>query len=238
MTPRQRLAELAGQARAAAAMLADCGYRQVALSSRSRDRISGWGDGSAAPVPAAETLESVRADLGDCRRCKLAQSRRQIVFGEGAADARLVFVGEGPGGDEDRQGRPFVGAAGQLLTRIIAAMGLSRDDVYICNIIKCRPPSNRNPEPDEIRACLPFLHRQIAALRPAYICALGSVAARTLLGTDQSISRLRGQFHSFQGIAVMPTFHPAFLLRNPDRKREVWEDVQQVMGAMGLTRPQ
>lgn len=237
MTPRQRLAELTGQARAAATVLAESGYRQVAISPRTRKRIAAWGDGSAAPVPAAETLDSVRADLGDCRRCKLARSRKHIVFGEGAADARLVFVGEGPGGDEDRQGRPFVGAAGQLLTRIITAMGLSRDDVYICNIIKCRPPANRNPEPDEIRACLPFLHRQIAALRPTHICALGSVAARTLLGTDQPISRLRGRFHSFQGVAVMPTFHPAFLLRNPDRKREVWEDVQQVMQAMGLASP-
>ncbi|MBI9083830.1 MAG: uracil-DNA glycosylase [Desulfobacterales bacterium] len=191
-----------------------------------------WGR---APAPARpETLEDIRFELGDCRRCKLSLGRKQIVFGEGAPDARLVFVGEGPGGDEDRQGRPFVGAAGQLLTKIIDAMHLDRERVYICNIIKCRPPGNRNPEPDEIKACLPFLHRQIAAIEPDFICALGSVAARILLGTDQPISRLRGRFHRFEGISVMPTFHPAFLLRNPDRKREVWEDVKQLIHAMGL----
>ncbi len=187
------------------------------------------------PVDAAtmpETLDDIRADLGDCTRCPLCKTRHHIVFGEGAADARLVFVGEGPGMDEDRCGRPFVGAAGQLLSKIIRAMNLSREAVYIANIVKCRPPDNRNPEPDEIRQCLPFLNRQLAAINPQVICALGSVPARTLLKTDTPISRLRGRFHEFMGIPLMPTFHPAFLLRNPLRKREVWDDVQQIMGRL------
>jgi DNA polymerase len=141
----------------------------------------------------------------------------------------LVFIGEGPGADEDRCGQPFVGAAGQLLTKIIAAMKLDRKAVYICNIVKCRPPKNRNPEPDEISQCLPFLKRQLAAINPRVICVLGSVAARTLLNTQTPISRLRGRFHDFMGIPVMPTFHPAFLLRNPEKKRDVWDDVQQIM---------
>jgi uracil-DNA glycosylase family 4 len=182
-----------------------------------------------AAVNARETLEDIRADLGDCTRCQLCQARTHIVFGEGAPDARLVFVGEGPGFDEDQCGRPFVGPAGQLLTKIIVAMKLSREAVYIANIVKCRPPDNRNPEPGEIRQCLPFLKRQLAAIQPRVICALGSVAARTLLETETSISRLRGQFHKFMGIPVMPTFHPAYLLRNPDRKRDVWNDVRQIM---------
>jgi DNA polymerase len=195
------------------------------------------------PVPppalaASESLESIREDLGDCRRCKLWRQRRHIVFGKGDPRARLVFVGEGPGADEDRQGEPFVGAAGQLLTRIIQAMGLSRDRVYICNIIKCHPPGNRNPEADEIAACLPFLERQLAVIAPECICALGAVAARTLLKTDLPISRLRGRFHQVRGMAVMPTFHPAYLLRNPEQKRAVWEDVQQIMARLERPRSQ
>ena len=191
-----------------------------------------------APPPAAErpaaddrreTLDDIRTDLGECTRCPLCRTRAHIVFGEGAANARLVFVGEGPGFDEDQCGRPFVGAAGQLLTKIIAAMKLSRETVYIANIVKCRPPDNRNPNPEEIHQCLPFLKRQLAAIKPTVICALGSVPARTLLDTQTSISRLRGRFHTFMGIPLMPTFHPAYLLRNPDRKRDVWNDVQQIM---------
>lgn len=183
-----------------------------------------------APEPVGrETLEQIRADLGACTRCPLCHSRNLIVFGDGPPDARLVFVGEGPGTEEDRTGIPFVGAAGGLLDKIIAAMGLTRESVYICNIVKCRPPGNRNPEPDEIRRCLPFLKRQLAAIQPRVICALGSVAARSLLGTETPISRLRGRFKEAMGIKVMPTFHPAFLLRNPDRKRDVWKDVQQIM---------
>lgn len=189
---------------------------------------------AASPAAAGESLARIREDLGDCQRCKLWRQRRHIVFGQGDPRARLVFVGEGPGLDEDRQGVPFVGAAGQLLTKIIQAMGLSRDGVYICNIIKCRPPQNRTPEADEVAACLPFLERQLAAIGPECICALGAVAARSLLETDLPISRLRGRFHSYQGVAVMPTFHPAYLLRNPAQKRAVWEDVQQIMARLGI----
>jgi uracil-DNA glycosylase family 4 len=167
--------------------------------------------------------------LGDCRRCRLANERTCIVFGEGDPRAKLVFVGEGPGFEEDRQGKPFVGAAGQLLTRIIEAIKLSRSQVYICNIIKCRPPENRNPMPDEIKCCSPFLERQIAAIQPDFICALGTFAAQTLLQTATPISRLRGRFHQYRGIKVLPTYHPAYLLRNPDKKRDVWEDMKMLM---------
>jgi DNA polymerase len=155
------------------------------------------------------------------------------VFGAGSAGAKLVFVGEGPGYDEDQKGEPFVGAAGQLLTRIIQAIGLTREQVYICNIVKCRPPSNRNPMSDEIEACLPFLQRQLRSIRPDIICALGTVAAQTLLDTKTSISRLRGRFHDGIGTKVLPTYHPAFLLRNPEKKRDVWEDMKKVMKALG-----
>lgn len=182
-----------------------------------------------------ETLTHIRADLGDCRRCPLAAGRNRIVFGEGDEDARLVFVGEAPGFHEDQQGRPFVGAAGQLLTAMIAAMGLSREKVYICNILKCRPPGNRNPLPEEIQTCVPFLERQLGAIRPEAIVALGKFAAQFLLATDAPISRLRGRFDEYRGIKVMPTFHPAFLLHNPARKRDVWEDLKQVMTLLGLS---
>ena len=183
------------------------------------------------------TLDEVRSVLGECTRCPLSETRRTIVFGEGNPDARLMFVGEGPGGEEDRQGRPFVGAAGRLLTKIIEAMGFSRQDVYIANIIKCRPPQNRNPRPGEIETCYPFLQQQIEAIAPEVICALVKFAAQTLLGTETPISRLRGRFHDYRGIPVMPTFHPAFLLRNADRKRDTWNDIQQIMARLGLERP-
>jgi uracil-DNA glycosylase len=183
-------------------------------------------------VVSRETLADIRTDLGDCTRCGLCATRTHIVFGAGNPDAKLVFVGEGPGFEEDQTGQPFVGAAGQLLTKIIAAMNLTREMVYICNIVKCRPPGNRNPAPDEISHCLPFIKRQLAAIRPRVICALGNVAARTLLDTDTPISRLRGQFHALMGIPVMPTYHPAYLLRNPDKKREVWDDMQQIMARL------
>lgn len=176
-----------------------------------------------------ETLADIQVDLGDCTRCPLCRGRTHIVFGEGDPKAPLVFVGEGPGYEEDQSGRPFVGAAGQLLTKIITAMGLSREQVYICNIVKCRPPNNRNPNPDEIARCLPFLQRQIRAIRPRVACALGNVAARALLVTDAPISRLRGRFHRVMDLALMPTYHPAYLLRNPEKKRDVWDDVRQIM---------
>ncbi|MCX5838296.1 MAG: uracil-DNA glycosylase [Deltaproteobacteria bacterium] len=177
-------------------------------------------------------LDAVRAELGDCRRCSLCSLRRRLVFGEGNPHAELVFVGEAPGADEDAQGRPFVGRAGQLLTRIIAAMELKRDEVYICNILKCRPPGNRNPQPEEIAACEPFLIRQIEAIQPRVLCALGGFAAHTLLKSEAPITVLRGRFHSYQGIPLMPTYHPAYLLRNPGAKKQVWEDVQAIMKAL------
>jgi DNA polymerase len=178
------------------------------------------------------TLGDVKKELGDCQRCSLGRVRTNIVFGEGNPKAEIVFVGEAPGGDEDIQGRPFVGRAGQLLTRIIAAMGLKRDDVYICNILKCRPPGNRNPRPEEIAACEPILIKQLEAINPRVICALGTFAARTLLKTDVPITVLRGKFHSYHGIQLMPTYHPAYLLRNAGAKKQVWEDVQKIMKAL------
>jgi uracil-DNA glycosylase family 4 len=180
-----------------------------------------------------EALAQVRAELGDCQRCGLATSRRQIVYGVGNPEAELVFVGEAPGADEDAQGEPFVGAAGQLLTRMIEAMGYRRQDVYICNVIKCRPPGNRNPEPDEVAACEPFLKKQLAALHPRMIVTLGKFAAQCLLRVDTPITRLRGQMRSYEGIPLMPTYHPAYLLRDPSRKREAWDDLKQVMAALG-----
>ena len=176
------------------------------------------------------TLEEVRKELGDCKRCKLHRTRRTIVFGEGNEKATLMFIGEGPGYDEDVQGRPFVGKAGQLLTKIIESINLSREDVYIANIVKCRPPQNRNPEPDEIQSCNPFLMNQIHVIQPKIICALGTFAAQTLLKTDTKISALRGKLFDLEGIKVIPTYHPAFLLRNPERKRDVWEDMKKIAG--------
>lgn len=179
-----------------------------------------------------DTFEAIRIDLDDCHRCRLSDGRKNIVFGEGDPHARLVFVGEAPGFEEDQTGHPFVGAAGQLLTRIIQAIQLTRQQVYICNILKCRPPGNRNPMPDEIATCLPFLKRQIAIIKPDFICALGTFAAQTLLETNKPITKLRGRFHSYQGIKVLPTYHPAFLLRHEEKKREVWEDMQKLMQEM------
>lgn len=178
-----------------------------------------------------DTLDLIRRDLDGCRRCGLHEGRKHIVFGSGNPRARLVLVGEGPGYEEDLQGRPFVGPAGQLLTKILKAIDLTRDEVYICNIVKCRPPGNRNPERQETESCLPFLRRQISAIRPKLICALGTVAAQTLLETDMPISRLRGDFHKYGDIPLMPTYHPAFLLRNPEMKRDVWQDVQKIQAA-------
>jgi uracil-DNA glycosylase family 4 len=186
------------------------------------------------------SLAVVREELGDCTRCKLSGGRRNIVFGVGNPDADLVFVGEAPGADEDARGEPFVGVAGQLLDRMIAAMGFDRSDVYICNVIKCRPPYNRNPEPDEVGSCEPFLKKQLAALKPRMIVALGKFAAQSLCRTQTPISRLRGNFHSYEGIQVMPTFHPAFLLRTPEAKRHAWADLQAVLAALarvGITPP-
>jgi uracil-DNA glycosylase len=176
-----------------------------------------------------QALKIIREDLGDCTRCKLhKQGRKQIVFGVGNPRAELMFVGEGPGADEDAQGEPFVGRAGQLLTKIIEAIGLKREDVYIANVIKCRPPQNRNPEQDEVETCEPFLFRQIDVIKPKVIVALGTFAARALLRTLDPISRLRGRVYDYRGAKLIPTFHPAYLLRNPASKREVWEDMKHV----------
>jgi DNA polymerase len=186
---------------------------------------------------AAEALAAIKADIGpDCPRCKLATlGRKQVVFGVGNPDADLMFVGEAPGGDEDIQGIPFVGRAGQLLTKMILAINLERDQVYIANVIKCRPPGNRNPEPDEIASCEPFLFQQIDAVRPKVIVALGAFAAKTLLRTEDPISRLRGRVYDFRGAKLIPTFHPSFLLRSPDRKRDAWEDLKKARALLTST---
>jgi len=197
----------------------------------------------AVPAAAEETpvklnlLDQVREELGECTRCKLHKGRKNIVFGVGNPRARLMFVGEAPGEDEDIQGFPFVGKAGQLLTKMIEAMGLRRDDVYICNTVKCRPPNNRNPEPDEMLACEPFLKGQLGAVQPSVIVTLGKFAAQALLREQTPITRLRGQWRQYEGIPVMPTFHPAYLLRSPGEKGKVWEDLKQVMQKLELPLP-
>ena len=193
--------------------------------------LSDKGCGSAA-------LLATRGDLGECSRCKLGSGRTKLVFGVGNPAAELLFVGEGPGEDEDLQGEPFVGRAGQLLTKMIEAMGFRRADVYIANVVKCRPPGNRNPEPDEIAACEPFLRAQIAAIRPKIIVALGKFAAQTLLRDTSAISRLRGRWFEYGGVRLMPTFHPAYLLRSPNEKAKAWEDLQLVMNELGRTPQQ
>lgn len=185
----------------------------------------------------SQGLDCVRQEIGNCTRCKLHRGRKNIVFGEGDPSAVLVFIGEGPGHEEDEQGRPFVGAAGQLLTDIIVkGMKLKREDVYICNIVKCRPPNNRNPEPDEIEACEPFLIKQLQTIKPKIIVALGSIAAKTLLKSSEGITALRGKWQTYQGIPLMPTFHPAYLLRNPNDKALVWKDIQLVMAEIEKIR--
>jgi uracil-DNA glycosylase family 4 len=186
-------------------------------------------EGRTISLTPVDALAAVRADIGDCTRCKLhTLGRTQIVFGVGNPEADLMFVGEAPGGDEDIQGIPFVGRAGQLLTKIIEAIGLKREDVYIANVIKCRPPQNRNPEPDEVATCEPFLFQQIDIIKPKVIVALGKFGAQTLLRTLDPISRLRGRVFEYRGSKLIPTFHPAYLLRNPSSKREVWEDMKLV----------
>jgi len=184
-----------------------------------------------------DSLERVCGDLAGCTRCKLHQRRTKIVFGVGNPHAELVFVGEGPGHDEDIQGLPFVGRAGQLLNQMIQAMGLSRDQVYIANVVKCRPPENRTPEKDEIATCLPFLFRQLTEINPKVVVCLGSVASQALLNTNKSISHFRGQWFDFRGAKLMATYHPAYLLRNPHAKPEVWADLKKVMALLGLTPP-
>jgi len=188
------------------------------------------------PSEKPATLGALQHEWAGCTRCNLSENRNLLVFGEGNENADLMFVGEGPGRDEDRLGRPFVGMAGELLTKIIRAMDLLREEVYITNVVKCRPPRNRTPFPEEIETCNPCLRSQIEIIRPKIICALGLAAAQTLLQSSAPISILRGRFHSMGDIKVMPTFHPAYLLRNPSKKKEVWEDVKQIMGALDLMK--
>jgi len=211
--------------------------RPVVTTSSSMRATSSTAEGDGAALVAELDLDAMRSVLRDCRRCKLCEGRTQVVFGIGNPRARLMFVGEGPGRDEDLQGEPFVGRAGQLLTDMIEkGMGLKRSDVYIANVVKCRPPNNRDPEPDEIAACAPFLRRQVALVRPEVIVGLGKFAVQTLLQTQTAISKLRGRWHVFEGTPLMPTFHPSYLLRSPGEKRVAWEDLKQVMEKLGLRR--
>ena len=218
-------------------------FEELGVTGVSRDRIwrvratdAGVSDlvasdasvGRAVAGGGAGRLTQLRADLGECTRCKLHETRTNLVYGVGNPDADLMFVGEAPGRDEDQQGIPFVGRAGRLLTKIIEAIDLTRDDVYIANVIKCRPPKNRNPEPDEVHTCEPFLFGQIDVIQPIVIVALGAFAVRTLLASDDSVSKLRGRVFDYRGAKLVPTFHPAYLLRNPEKKRDVWEDMKRV----------
>ncbi len=186
-----------------------------------------------AAEPSDDSLEKIREDIGDCTRCKLHEARTKIVFGEGNPKAELMFVGEGPGADEDATGRPFVGAAGKLLDKIIEAIGFKRDDVYIANVVKCRPPQNRKPEKDESSTCQQFLYRQIDVIRPKVIVSLGNTPLESLIGLKLGITKARGQFYDYHGIQLMATFHPAYLLRDPTKKREVWEDMKKVRAELG-----
>jgi uracil-DNA glycosylase family 4 len=226
-------AELLSAIRDSLKYLADSGCRGFDCDPASVNTVGRWGN-AAGKRPFQDGMADIRADLSECRRCPLWETRTHVVLGEGDVSARLVFIGEGPGYEEDKQGRPFVGAAGRLLTKIIQAMNLQRENVYICNIVKCRPPGNRNPKPAEIEACKPFLERQLKVIRPEIICALGTFAAQTLLKTETPISRLRGNFFDWMGIRVLPTYHPAYLLRNPEKKRDVWEDMKKLMRALNL----
>jgi uracil-DNA glycosylase family 4 len=227
LAPQIELKEIVGHLRSLLVSNQEMGLEPPLLSRVALDYLN------SKPLPAG-SLEGLREAMGDCKRCKLHLGRTNLVFGEGSAKARLLFIGEGPGRDEDIQGRPFVGEAGGLLTKIIKAMGLARESVYICNVVKCRPPHNRDPEPDEIGACIPFLERQIRLIRPEVICTLGRVAAQCLLGPDFKITRQRGEWDSFEDIPLMPTYHPAYLLRNEAAKRDVWKDVQKIMERLGL----
>src|SRR5215472_1846931 len=198
------------------------------LEGESRARSGRQGVALEQGLNPAMTLDSIRSEIGDCQRCKLAPTRTNIVFGSGNPRAELVFVGEAPGFDEDQQGLPFVGRAGQLLTKIIESINLKREDVFIANVLKCRPPENRNPEPDEVEACLPYLREQIRLIGPRIIVTLGTFATQAILETEIGIGRLRGRFHPMGSVRVMPTYHPAFLLRSPERKKDVWEDMKKV----------
>ena len=231
MSSRAELLEVVGQLKTLL-----MSYPQTGLDLElPRGRVTPPESGQGLPAD----LEGLRAFIGDCKRCKLAEGRKRLVFGEGSAKARLVFVGEGPGAEEDAAGEPFVGEAGKLLTKIIEnGMGLKREDVYICNVVKCRPPNNRDPEAEEVQTCLPFLQQQLAIIEPEVICTLGRIAAKSLLGREFKITQERGTWFTFTGIPLMATFHPAYILRNPSDERRlkglVWEDVKKIMRRLGL----
>ncbi|MEO6771586.1 MAG: uracil-DNA glycosylase [Kofleriaceae bacterium] len=237
MNPADELLELARQVRTQLARHRDAGAWAAPGTATARPAIAPTGDDLAeanggAPAAGRPSLAQIRAEVGDCTRCKLATTRTSIVFGVGDPNAPLMFVGEAPGEQEDRRGEPFVGPAGELLDKMIEAMGWSRRSVYITNIIQCRPPGNRNPQPDEVAACKPFLDARIGSIAPRIIVALGRPAANTLLDRDAPISALRGTFHDRDGVRVMPTFHPAYLLREPERKRDTWADLKLVMAEL------
>ena len=236
LTERGQIAKATQQAPSAAPVAAQVAQK-AAPAAQAKPATSSRGAAPKVPessvIIRGETLDEIRTELGECTRCKLCNGRKQIVFGSGNPRAELVFVGEAPGEEEDKQGVPFVGAAGQLLTKMIEAMKFSRDTVYICNVVKCRPPGNRNPEPDEIQSCEPFLRAQLRVIKPKVIVALGKFAAQTLLREDTAITRLRGQWRKYEGIDLMPTFHPAYLLRSPDEKKKAWMDLQEVMKRLG-----
>jgi len=240
MNPREELAEIVAQAKRQLTYSRDIGLETPYLSDRSRAYLKGGPQlhsiSSAGSLP-YHSLPELEHFIGDCDRCKLGKGRKHLVFGEGSPRARLVFVGEAPGMEEDLTGKPFVGQAGKLLTDIIKAMGLVRDEVYICNIVKCHPPGNRDPEADEIQTCLPFLRAQITLIQPEIICTLGRISAQSLVDKGLKITRDRGQWRSFMDIPLMPTYHPAYLLRYAQAKRQVWEDVQEIMKKLGLNDP-
>jgi len=240
MSAREEIADIVAAARRQLLYDREIGLEAPYLSSRNRAYLERGPHLN--PLPSSgsvpyQSLSELEHFIGDCHRCKLCKGRKHVVFGEGDTRARLVFVGEAPGMDEDQTGRPFVGQAGRLLTDIIRAMGLTRDEVYICNIVKCHPPGNRDPEADEIETCLPFLRAQISLIQPEVICSLGRISAQSLVDKSLKITRDRGRWCSFMGIPLMPTYHPAYLLRYPQAKRQVWEDVQGIMKELGLANP-
>ncbi len=222
------LRETLAAARSQFEYLRDLGVESLGTCPPAENKVS-QGPAHAA---AQESLDDIHLDLGDCQRCGLAESRTRLVYGVGNPNARLVLVGEAPGREEDLRGEPFVGEAGRLLDRILAAMGMQRKDVYICNVLKCRPPNNRDPLPEEVATCEAFLVRQIAAIRPQVVVGLGRFAVHSLLKTRIPISQLRGEWQNYHGIPLMPTYHPAYLLRNPEGKRDVWEDMKSVLRLM------
>ena len=240
MNVREEIVDLLGQIKMQLINSQEIGLDAPFLSKNSLNYLKKGPQLDVAPSAenfSCNSLKELEDFISDCDRCKLGKERKNIVFGEGSPDARLVFVGEAPGMEEDLTGKPFVGLAGKLLTDIIKAMDLTREKVYICNIVKCRPPRNRDPEPDEIDMCLPFLRAQISLIKPEAICALGRISVQSLVNRDMKITRDRGEWHEFMGIPLMPTYHPAYLLRYPQAKRQVWEDMQEIMKELGLKDP-